>query len=230
MRTKTALLSAALLAAGVASSMAQSNVYSVNIVGYVNVTIKPGYNLVANQLNVDGTNSVNVVLTNGIPDQSQLFLFSKAQGFFQVGTYFASVPGWLDNSFNPATNALPPGTAFFLFNPSTQTNVTMVGSVNSSTNNFTLSSGYGFYAIDVPVASDLTTNGFPTNSTVDQVQYFTFAPGTGYTQIGTYFASVPGWLDNSFNATHPTPPVGSGFVLFNPNVAATWTQAFKVGP
>ena len=41
MRTK-ALLCAAALAAGTAASMAQSNVYSLNIVGYVNVPLTSG--------------------------------------------------------------------------------------------------------------------------------------------------------------------------------------------
>src|SRR5207249_3273515 len=41
MRTKTLLAAAAMLAAGFASSMAQSNVYSLNVVGYVNRVI-PG--------------------------------------------------------------------------------------------------------------------------------------------------------------------------------------------
>jgi len=39
------------LAAGVATSMAQSNVYSLNVVGYVNVTTTGGglFNLIANR-------------------------------------------------------------------------------------------------------------------------------------------------------------------------------------
>src|SRR5437763_15367210 len=55
MRTKTLLLTAAVLAAGLGASVAQT-VFSVNAVGYVNVTIKPGYNLICNPLN--GSNNV----------------------------------------------------------------------------------------------------------------------------------------------------------------------------
>ena len=51
MRTKTLLLAAAATVAGIASLQAQSNVYSVNVVGYVNVTIPTGYSLIANPLN-----------------------------------------------------------------------------------------------------------------------------------------------------------------------------------
>src|SRR5215475_1208779 len=39
MRTKTLLLSAVALAAGVLASQAQSNVYSANVVGYVNLPV-----------------------------------------------------------------------------------------------------------------------------------------------------------------------------------------------
>ena len=47
MRTKTLLLTAVLGIASAASSMAQA-VYSVNVVGYVNLTLKRGFNAVAN--------------------------------------------------------------------------------------------------------------------------------------------------------------------------------------
>ena len=52
MRTKTLLLAAALTAAGIASIQAQSNVYSVNVVGYVNVVAPVGqFKMIANPLN-----------------------------------------------------------------------------------------------------------------------------------------------------------------------------------
>src|SRR5262245_48462452 len=67
MRTKTLLLTAAALTAGVLSSFAQSsNVYSVNVVRYINITVPAGgYSFVANQLTNAG-NNINVVLTNGL--------------------------------------------------------------------------------------------------------------------------------------------------------------------
>src|SRR6059036_1804778 len=46
MRTKTLICAATLLAAGAATSMAQ-NVYSLNVVGYVQVSLTNGFNLVA---------------------------------------------------------------------------------------------------------------------------------------------------------------------------------------
>src|ERR1035441_715219 len=61
MRTK-ALLGLAALAVGLSTSMAQ-NVYSLNVVGYINITVGAGYTLCANQLN-NGTNGINDVLAN----------------------------------------------------------------------------------------------------------------------------------------------------------------------
>lgn len=57
MRTKTLLLSAAAVAAGVASLKAQSNVYSLNVVGYVNVNLPAGFNMIQNPLD-DGAGNI----------------------------------------------------------------------------------------------------------------------------------------------------------------------------
>jgi len=54
MRTKTLLLSGVVAALTSASLMAQ--VYSLNAVGYINVTIPPGFSIVANQLNTTNNN------------------------------------------------------------------------------------------------------------------------------------------------------------------------------
>jgi hypothetical protein len=225
MRTKHILLTAALVAAGVASSMAQSNVYSLNVVGYVNIPIRAGYNLLANQLDVDGTNNINTVLATGIPDGSTYLSwtghgFSPYQPQFNVGT------GWLDDNFNLATNSVPLGHAFFLFNPGTATNITLVGQVVQTTNSFPVQAGYGFYGVVPPIASDLDTNGFPF---VDGASYLKFT-ASGYVTVGQLNgpANAPQWLDDNFNQVFPTPAVGEGFVVFNPGAAATWVQSFTV--
>jgi hypothetical protein len=231
MRTKTILLTAALVAAGVASSMAQSsNVYSLNVVGYVNVPINPNYNLVAQQLDVgDGINSINTVLTNGTPDGTLAYQWNGA-GYNLLGQYYvAGGNQWYDNNFNLLTNQVPPGTVLFLYNPqATASTVTLVGTVDQTTNTTQIVHGYGFYALDVPVASDLTTNGFPTGAGVDQTLYYSFNTVSGYSQPYTYYQAGNGWYDNNFNQVHPTPAIGAGFLLFNPSAGATWTQTFTV--
>src|SRR6266853_2824813 len=74
MRTKTLLLTAALSAAGALTSMAQ--VYSVNIVGYVNLPIPVGFSMIANQLN----NSANNQLATLIPTPPNASFFYKFNG------------------------------------------------------------------------------------------------------------------------------------------------------
>src|SRR5256885_10449229 len=68
MRTKV-LLGLAVLAAGAATSMAQSNVYSLNIVGYCNVPTPAGYTFQSNPMD-NGNNSAVVVIPNPNPDPS----------------------------------------------------------------------------------------------------------------------------------------------------------------
>src|SRR5437879_6035335 len=83
MRTK-ALLCCAALAAGLATSaVAQSNVFSLNIVGYVNTPLTTGFNLIANPLD-KGTNDLNSLFPNaGFGDT----VYSFVNGAFQVSTY-----------------------------------------------------------------------------------------------------------------------------------------------
>src|SRR5882724_11613488 len=99
MRTKTLLLTAALTAAGALTSTAQ--VYSVNMVGYINLTIQPKkFALVANQLN----NTVNGVTDNSIgalipnpPNGTLLEKWDTTTKNFSIQTAFHSgAGGWGD--------------------------------------------------------------------------------------------------------------------------------------
>ncbi len=65
MRTKTLFIVAAALAAGLATSVAQQNVYSQNVVGYVNKVFTGGgnYTAIANPLNT--TNNTLAGLLGG---------------------------------------------------------------------------------------------------------------------------------------------------------------------
>src|SRR5260370_14962017 len=116
MRTKTLLLTAALAAAGALSSMAQSNVYSLNIVGYVNLTLSPGFNLVSTPL-LASASDVNTVLTNQspvVPANSLLYMWSPSQANYAQALTAGGDGFWYDQSFNLATNQVPPGTGFFV--------------------------------------------------------------------------------------------------------------------
>lgn len=208
--------------------MAQSNVYSLNVVGYVNVPVAAnGYTLVANQLNVDSTNVIGKVLSTGVPDQAQFFSWNTSTHSFNPSvTYFAG-DNWYDlNTGNPATNVVAPGAAFFIYNSGPASTMTLVGSVPVAPSTSPVTAGYGFYAVTPPVASDLDTNGFPA---LDGMQYSTFSNAGGYSSPLTYFAGS-GWFDlNTGNQAFPTPNVGQAFLIYNPNATGgTWTNTFVV--
>ena len=119
MRTKT-LLGAAILAAGLASSMAQSNVYSLNVVGYYNVVIPGGTKvMVANQLNTTN-NTLAGVLPGPYADGTIFFNFT---GGFAASPWDTDANAWSDGSFD-----LSVGNGGFLLSGALQT-FTFVGEV-----------------------------------------------------------------------------------------------------
>ncbi len=139
MRTKL-LLCAAALAASLASLSAQ-NVYSLNVVGYVNVTLPHGqFYAVANPLDasVGGTVAGGNDITN---------LFSTAAGNIQAGSTLATFNSALVD-YDPAITfsgksgawtgnfAMAPGAgALFYNNGASDTVVTFVGQVEQGTYN-----------------------------------------------------------------------------------------------
>ena len=148
MRTK-ALLCAAALAAGALTSMAQGNVYSLNIVGYVNVPLATGYNLVANPLD-NGTNDLNSLFPNaGFGDA----IYAYANGGFTISTYVGS---WSPDL------TLAPGNGVF-YQASTPFTNTFVGNVMTGNLTNPVPSGYSIKSSQVPQADTLENLGFPAN-------------------------------------------------------------------
>jgi hypothetical protein len=232
MRTKTFLLSAAVLAAGLVASTAQS-VYSVNAVGYVNITVTNGYNLICNPLN--GTNNNLNTIIPVAPDNSTVLRWSKGgQTFSSVDTYFDLPPnsGWYNAQFQLTTNSVSPGEAFFFRKPNAGTStLTFVGEVPQGNLTNQIGTLYGFYSSIVPQSAGLTTMGFPGRN---GMQFSRWSPGAqGYVGLLTYFdlpAPDNGWYDAQFNKVDPTPAVGEGFLLLNPvaNGPQSWGRTFSV--
>src|ERR1044071_8576565 len=131
MRTKTLLLAAVLSAAGIASSLAQ--VYSVNVVGYINLTLKPGLNLITAQLK--GTNqAIGTILGNTtpiLPANSLLFTWDAAGQKFANAQIAGGDNKWYDPvSGAESTTTVNPGQAFFINNVGTaDVTLTLVGEV-----------------------------------------------------------------------------------------------------
>jgi hypothetical protein len=154
MRTKTLLLTAALSAAGLATSLAQSNVYSLNVVGYVNYAMPGRFAMIANPLN--GTNNGINSIATGFPVGTLLYKFSG--GTFTTPAEKATATLWdLNLTLNPGEGAfveLPAGSF-----PYTNT---WVGEVIQGTTTNTVPSGYAILSSDRPQAGGLVSVlGFP---------------------------------------------------------------------
>jgi hypothetical protein len=232
MRTKALVLFGVIGSLGLAAATAQS-VYSVNAVGYVNVTLRTGYNLISVPL-IGTNNNVNTVIPVA-PNDSVLFRWSNAnQGFLPADTYFdvgdPQVNGWYDSGLNRSSTVINPGEGFFIQNVGPQFQITFVGDVPQGSLTNRIGPNYGFYSHIVPQSIGLLSVGFP--GFADMTYQTWDAVSQQYGQALTYFdvgdPQVNGFYDSGLNKVDPTPAVAQGFVIFNPGPANNWTRAFSV--
>jgi hypothetical protein len=215
MKAKTLLIAAAALAAGVMTSQAQ--VYSQNIVGYINIPLVGGQNnLIANQLDFDGTGTNNTLaslFSTNLPNNAQI---SAWNGVGFAGDTYSTSTGWTTTS-NPVINgALQPGSGFFIKTKNSVT-ITIVGNVLTGTNNLAVPAGVSLVAPTVPVAGTLdTTNQFPIANN-NQINVWNGVGFNGYT-----YSSTTGW-----NPSDPQLTVGQA-VFINVKKSATWTEVLNV--
>jgi hypothetical protein len=221
MRTKTLLLTAALVIASVATSMAQ--VYSVNIVGYVNLSISPGFNLVANQLKVAGTpaNALSAVIPTA-PEETEVLKYvsgNYTKDIFLGGAWLNAVSG------DPSTTTISPGEGFFYNHVgATPTTVTLVGEVTLGASTVPLGAGFNLVSTVVPQAIELTpANSFPV---VEEMEVLTHNAATAkYNTSSIYLGGE--WLNSVTGlAQVPAPAVGQGYFVNNVGPATSWTRTF----
>jgi hypothetical protein len=229
MRTKTLLLSAAVMAAGLVSSVAQSNVYSANVVGYVNLPLKEGFNLVANQLDLDlsGTNNTIVnVFSNNLPVGSQIFSWNGTS--FDTAAFQANRSGTQTN-WN-ANFTLNPGQGFWLQIPAGAfgggtSNVTVVGNVlqGTLTNRYIApAGGFNLVASEVPISGGLTSNLLYHAQVGDQVFVW-----NGTTFDSYAFQENRSGTQTNWSPSEPPINVGQGFWL-DSAPGNGWTNVFIV--
>lgn len=243
MRTKTMLLSAAVMAAGALSSMAQSSVYSLNVVGYVNVTLYGSdvegseLSMIANPLDVDGTGTNNVldtVLGTGLPTGTTIFPWTPT-GFGGAISYNGGKGGWSDGG----TALLNPGQGVFVQLPpgSSTMTVSLVGNVLQGTvaNNY------------ITGTASLVSSVIPVSGAIDGAGNggLNYVPNTGDTIFAwdpnqnTGFGGYDGYVYNggkggwavtdpsNTNAPDPVIAPGQAFFLISSSTP-TWTQSFTV--
>jgi len=222
MKIKTLAIAAATLAVGAITSQAQ--VYSQNIVGYVNVSLVPGFNFVANQLDLDGSgtnNTVQSVIGTNLPTStSKVLAWDIPSQTFKTITLFGS--GWSSGTAGPIVkNALQPGGGVFV-QVAVATNITIVGQVlPPATNNTVYNSIFQITSYRWPVSGFLTTNfnyvpNAPIGSSVDQVLQW-----NPTSQVFVTHKKFAG----SWSGGSPNLGVGEPF-FFIPNQTTTWTNSF----
>jgi hypothetical protein len=234
MRTK-ALLCAAALAAGALSVVAQGNVYSLNVVGYVNVSAPAGYSILANPLSAGATNGANEIM----PITDGEVILTYVNGSYKYNGYDSGFGGWIDENANPSPPpALPPGKGFFYFNPAaTAQAITFVGQVVPSpgvTNSLSVAAGYSLIGSPMPVSGQLgtvTTTGIPpvpgavNLPIIDGMTLLPYVAGSY--QYKGFDSGFGGWIDeNASGIVAPTITAGVGFFFFNPLAGSVqWQQA-----
>jgi hypothetical protein len=210
-----------------------AQVYSVNAVGYVNVTLKKGYNLVANPLSV-GANKLSDIFpaTSNLPDDSTVVIWDAAAG--TIGGFEANTPiffqgvGWIPDG----EAVLPPGKAFYLQIAATAPNpeytVTFVGEVmqGSLSNPVAVGNRYSALASQVPQAGKVTTDLGLAGAADDTI--FVWDKATGGFASKTYlFIEGSGWFDGA-DFAEPVIGVGDGFFLQRAAGPTAWTRTFSV--
>jgi len=247
MRTKTLALSAVLGLIGSASVMAQ-NVYSVNAVGYVNVTFPANsYTILTDPLVASPDNTLSNVLPNLNGQYKKAKVYAFAGGNYtsiEVGESTSLAPsGW---SLGGADITLNPGQAVFFYNstasamsatlvgqvPQTSTGVVTPNLPNGLTN--TLIPGYNLVGSIVPASGDLSTGLAALTNITKKDFVYTYDPTNGG-YSGKDNVTAPGkgiGYNNQWSLGDPIiDQTGFGFFYFNNQTTnETWVQSFSVNP
>lgn len=212
MRTKTLLLTAALSAAGIASSMAQ--VYSVNAVGYVNKDLVTGFNLISNPLNSTEANGNQIQnLFANVPNGSAVYQF--VNGNFRIVLKDPDF-GW--DPADVADDEIRPGQGVFVRVPSASS-VTFVGEVPQGTLTTQMPVGFSIVSSQVPQSGTATALGYV--PAAGDALYFWDKANQRYI-VRVWDAEF-----ESFDGPLPTLEPGDAFFV-RKSTAGSWTRTFSV--
>lgn len=213
MKTKVLLIGAALgLAVATASADA---VYSSNVVGYVNVDIVAGWNMIANPLD-SGNNMLSALITDAPLGTAA---YKYANGGYTISFFDYDE----DEEANLWSKdfSLNPGEGVFINAPEAFA-ITFVGEVKAGAHSVELPAGWNMVASPTPVAGDLDEIGLTAAVALGDAVY-KYANG-GYT-ISFYDYDE----DEEMNMWSKTINVGVGEAFFVKKAeASTWTRTFEI--
>ena len=227
MRTKSILAAAAIIAAGAASSQAQSNVYSLNVVGYVNVTAPTGFSIINNPL-VPANAQVGTMLDDGANGSTKVPAGSTIFAFIDGG-YVANFSDEFGGGWSTPSQTITNGQGFFFQNNSgSPTTITFVGEVPQGTLGTALRPGFNMVGSKVPQAGFVGNLGL---NSADGDFAFRFKAGSYAAYFKDEFGG--GWSSSDPEVDSVQGPllnVGEAFFFNRADVGgtATWTRNFTV--
>jgi hypothetical protein len=211
MKTKTLLCAVAFVAGSATSALAQSNLYSANVVGFYNIPLAANQKIMlGNQLHTTN-DTLGGVIPNP-PPLSQFFKFNAGFTSYQFDD--------VDLVWTPNPNvSLAPGEGGFFISP-VKTTLTFVGEVMQGSLTNTLPHNTKVIRTSmVPqagrVSSDLRLPGDPLD------QLFPF-PGPGY--VAFQFDDV----DLIWTPYEPSMAVGEAFFYIKAGNTTNWIRNFTV--
>jgi hypothetical protein len=220
MRTKALLVGAAIGAVSLVTSMAQ--VYSVNIVGYVNVNIPTGWTMIQNPLKASPDNKVINVVPYGSTDK--VFTIQKwVSGVFIQNNF--------DTVWDDETMELNPGEGFFVYNPFPAFTLTFVGEVctGNSTDagmQIPLVNGWNMVGSKVPQAGLLQADlGYVPTAPAEMTQQWDNSQAN---YVIRSWDEAIGWDPDA--GGEPSLGIAEATWIYRLAGAGTWARTFNVGP
>ena len=225
---KTLLIAAAALAAGMLSVQAQgSNVYSQNIVGYVNQQLVGGFNLVVPPVSASSSNMISAEAAFPCLISGDVLYIWKTDGSGFDIAYFNGIGDWYEGvSFAaiPVPNVRVGGGVFYQNNSGhTETN-TYSGTV-ILTNTVNLIGGFTMTGSTAPVGGSIESTNLALPFTSGDVVFLWKADGSGYDIA--YYNGPGDWYDGVSFAAIPVPNVSIGLGFYyqnNSGFNTNWIQ------
>jgi len=229
MRTKTLLLTAALVAAGTAASMA-ADVYSQNAVGYAKVTINNGFNLVSDPFTAVADRHVGALF--GSPPNNISIIKLRDDGLFETDSWSTSDGFWSASGDNTTAMTIDEGGGIIVQNGGGAFDVTFTGDVKQGT------AAQGT-AVSNPIAPGIVVRaskvplGSPNGLASDDLKLI---PSSGITiiryhvgggfDVYVYDPTIGGTNDDNWNNNQPNLRLGEAFFIQSSGVP--WTRDFTV--
>jgi hypothetical protein len=232
MRTKALLLTAAISAVGLTSSMAQGTVFSVNAVGFVKVNVPTNFSIIANPLDNKASNGntvSNLFAGAALADGTTIYKFDGSN--YVINSAIVISP--TEVVWDDPNMTLVPGEGAFIRNPGAGPfEVIFVGDVKTGSLSNALPTGFSLKSSQVPQSAPVNDNdananndlGFPA---ADGDSIYLFANGNYDIRSFADPDLNPATPDGIWDPSVPTPRVGEGFFV-RKVAASSWNRTFNV--